>query len=79
MTYSGIEHDRLGGCGDGTVKCTICTGAHKSKNYKCGITSYITKKGKIGVHVVPKFANCGGNHQATIFRCPAKRKTQSEA
>ena len=29
------------------------------------------------MHVVPKCANCGGNHQATAFRCPARRKAQA--
>lgn len=79
MTCSGIGHDRLGGCGDRTVQCAICAGAHKSENHKCGVTGCTAKKGKICVHVVPKCANCGGNHQATAFRCPARRKAQSEA
>ena len=37
------------------------------------------KKGKICIHVVPKCANCGGNHQATAFRCPARQKAQALA
>ena len=37
------------------------------------------KKGKICIHVVPKYANCGGNHQATAFRCPARQKAQAVA
>lgn len=28
---------------------------------------------------MPKCANCGGNHQATAFRCPAKQKAQALA
>ena len=37
------------------------------------------KRGKICVHVVPKYANCGGSHQATAFRCPARLKAQTVA
>ena len=37
------------------------------------------KKREIGIYVVLKYANCGGNHQATAFRCPAKQKAQAVA
>ncbi len=77
MTCSGIGHDRLGGCRERPAQCVICAGAHKSENHKCGVTGCITKKGKICIHVVPKCANCGGNHQATAFRCPARQKAQA--
>lgn len=26
---------------------------------------------------MPKCANCGGNHQATVSRCPARQKAQA--
>lgn len=34
ITYSGIEHDWLGGFGDKTVQCIICVGLHKLENHK---------------------------------------------
>ena len=79
MTCSGIGHDRLGGCGERSPQCVICAGAHKSENHKCGVTGCTVKKGKICIHVVPKCANCGGNHQATAFRCPARQKAHALA
>lgn len=79
MTCSGIGHDRLGGCNQRTEQCVVCAGAHKSENHKCGFTGCTVKKGKICIHVVPKCANCGGNHQATAFRCPAGQKAQALA
>ena len=57
----------------------ICAGAHKSENHRCGVTGCAAKAGKICIHVVPKCANCGGNHQATAFRCPARQKAQAVA
>lgn len=34
ITYSGIEDDWLGECGDKTVQCIICVGLYKLKNHK---------------------------------------------
>ena len=79
MTCSGIGHDRLGGCNQRLEQCVICAGAHKSENHECGVTGCVVKRGKICVYVVPKCANCGGNHQATAFKCPARQKAQSMA
>ena len=62
-----------------SAQCVIYAGAHKSENYKCGITGCATKRRKICIHVVLKYANCGGNHQATVFRCPARQKAQAIA
>ena len=62
MTCSGIGQDRLEGCNQRPEQCIICEGAYKSKNHKCGVTGCTVKKGKICIHVVPKCANCGGNH-----------------
>ena len=39
----------------------------------------MVKMGKICTHVTAKCANCGGNHQATAFKCPARLKAQVEA
>lgn len=79
MTCSGIGHDRLEGCNQRPEQCVICAGAHKSENHKCGVTGCTVKMGKICIYVVPKRANCGGNHQATAFRCPARQKAQALA
>lgn len=79
ISCAGIGHDRLGGCGDRGPRCVICAGAHKVGSHKCGVTGCMTKIGKICTHVIPKCANCGGNNQATAFKCPAKLKAQTEA
>lgn len=52
---------------------------HKLENHKCGLTGCTAKLGKICTHVIPKCANCGRNHQATIFKCPARLKAQTDA
>ncbi len=57
----------------------IYAGVHKAKDHRCGVTSYTVEMGKIYTHVTPKYANCGGKHQATVFRCPARVKAQAEA
>ena len=77
ITCSGIGHDRLGGCNEKPAQCVICAEAHKSENYKCGVTGCVAKAEKICIHVILKCANCGGNHQATPFKCPARQKAQA--
>lgn len=62
MTCLGLGHDRLGSCGDKEVQCVICAGTHKAENHKCGITGCTIGRGKICTHLVPKCANCAGNH-----------------
>lgn len=79
MTCSGIGYDPLGGYGDKTAQCVICAGLHKSKNHKCGVTGCTSRRGKICTHILPKCANCGGNHQAITFKCPARQKAQAYA
>lgn len=77
MTCLGISYDQLGRCGEKPTQCVICTGEHKSENHTCKLIGYPTKKGKIGIHVVPKCANCGRNYQAIAFRYPTKQKAQA--
>ena len=79
MSCAGIGHDCLGECGERAVKCVICAGAHKVENHRCGVTGCTIKMGKICTHVTPKCANCGGNHQAIAFKCPARLRAQAEA
>ena len=78
MSCAGIGHNRLGECGDRGLQCVICAGDHKAEDHVCGVTGCNVRKGKICAHVTPKCANCGGNHQATAFKCPAWLKAQSE-
>lgn len=79
MSCAGIGHDQLGGCGNRRVQCVICAGAHKVESHKCEVIGCMAKIGKICTHVIPKCANCGGNHQATAFKCPAKLRAQTKA
>lgn len=78
MTYSGIRYDWLGEYGDREVQYTICTRKHILKNHKYEVTSCITKKCKIFIYVISKCANCGGNYQATTFKCLTRQKAQSK-
>ncbi len=79
MSCAGIGHDRLGECGNRGLQCVICAGDHKTENHLCGVTGCNVKKGKICTHVTPKCANCGGHHQATAFKCPARLRAQMQA
>lgn len=55
-------------------QCVICVETHRRENHSYRVTRYGAKKGKIWIYVVSKYANCGGNHQVTTFRCPARQK-----
>lgn len=79
LRCAGIGHDRLGECGDREMQSVIYAGAHKVEDRKFGVTGYTTKMGKICTHITPKCANCGRNHQATAFKCPARSKAQAKA
>ena len=79
MSCAGVDHDRLRECGDRAVQYVICTGAYKAENNRCEMTGCTIKMGKICTHVTPKCANCGANHQATAYKCPAWLKAQAEA
>lgn len=78
MTYLDIGHNQLGNCNEKPPQCVIYARTHKSKNHKYEITGYIAKRKKIWIYVIPKCANYGGNHQATIFRYSVKQKTQAK-
>ncbi len=79
MSCAGIGHNRLRGCGDRAIQCVICAGDHKVESHRCWVTGCMVKMGKICTQVTAKCANCGANHQATVFKCPARLKAQSEA
>lgn len=74
LSYSGIDHNRLGEYGDRAVQCIICANAYNIKNYKYGVTSYTIMMGKINTHIIPKCTNYGVKHQTITFRCPARLK-----
>ena len=78
MSCVGINHNRLGECGDKTVQCIICVSAYKVKNHRCGVIGYTVKIDKVCTHVTLKYVNDGENHRATAFRCPARLKAQAE-
>lgn len=40
---------------------------------------YTAKKRKICIYIVPKCANCRGNHQAIIFKYLARQKARADA
>lgn len=79
MSCAGIGRDRLREYGDKGVRCVICAGTHEVESHKYEITTCMAKIEKICTQVIPKCANCGGNHQATAFECPAKLRAQTEA
>ena len=75
----GIGHDRLGKCGQRPVQCTLCAGPHKLDEHKCGVNGCKVGFGKICTHVTAVCGNCGGSHQATSSKCPARQKAEKEA
>ena len=74
-----IGHNCLRKCKDRAIQCVICAGAHKMEDHWCGVTGCTVKMGKICIHILPKYANCGAKHQATAFKCLAKLKAQAKA
>lgn len=70
MSCVSVGHDCLGKCKNNAIQCVIYRVAQKKVNHKYGVIRYIAKLGKIYIHVKPKYANCGKNHQATIFKSP---------
>ncbi len=79
ISCASLGHDRLEECVDRAVQCINCSGAHKVKNHRCGITGFTLKMGKICTHIKSKCASCEKNHSSTEFRYPARPKAQAEA
>lgn len=79
MTCCGIGHERMGNCGDRPSQCTICAGAHKVENHRCGVVGCTKGVGKVCVHVMLKCANCGENHAANSPRCSSRHKADIKA
>ena len=78
MTCSGIDHKRIGKCGDQMPKCMICAGPHKTGDHQCGITGCNKVRGKICAHIVVKCTNCGGNHLANSNQCTSRHKAEED-
>lgn len=76
MTCSGIGHDQLGRCNKSLEQYVIYVRAHKTENHAYRVIGYGVKK-KIYIYIILRYTNYDGNHQATVFRCPVKQKTQA--
>ena len=71
-----IGHERQGNCGNRPEKCIMCAGEHQASEHQCRVEGYKIGKGKLCVHVKARYANCQGNHQANLTRCPARHKAE---
>lgn len=76
MTCCGIDHERMGKCGDRTPRCVICAGPHKFEEHRCGVTGCNKGVGKIFVHISVQCANCRGGHTANSSRCTSRHKAE---
>lgn len=74
----GIGHDRLGRCGERPAQCTLCAGAHKVEEHKCGVNGCEVGFGKICSHVTALCANCKSRHQARSGKFPARQRAEKE-
>jgi hypothetical protein len=79
QTCCGIGHGKYGDCGGKSPQCVICAGPHKMTDHKCKVLGCTTQAGRVCIHDTVKCANCGGKHQATASRCPAKVKAEVAA
>ena len=75
MKCCGIEHERMGNYRNRPPKFVICTDLHKIEDHYCGVTGCNKRKGKICVHVIAQYVNCGGSHAANFPRCILRQKT----
>ena len=66
-------------CGDRVPKCVICTGPHKIKDHRCGVTSCTKGVDKVCIHLTVQCANCGGGHSANSNQCTLRYKAEKEA
>lgn len=78
MSYVSIGYDQLEKYRDRVLQSVIYIGDHKAKNHTCEFTRYNVMKGKICAHVMLKYGNCEGNHQAIVFTYQAWLKYQMQ-
>ena len=79
MKCCGIGHERQGNCGDRPEKCIMYTDAYLASEHQCEVNRCRKGKGKLCVHVVARYANCQGSHQANSARCPSRQKAEMQA
>lgn len=79
LRCSEIGHERLEKCGDKPKKCVMCAREHQVSEHQCGVNRCSKGIGKLCIHVVARFANCNGNHQANSVRCPSRHKAEIQA
>lgn len=79
MTCCGIDHERMGSCGNRPARFIICTGPHKVEEHQCGVIGCTKGRGKVCVHVTVKCPNCGGGHMANSPRCVSYYKAGVKA
>lgn len=79
INYTEIGYDCLEEYRNRGLYCVICTRDNKTKNHLYKVIGCNVKKGKICMHVTPKYANCEEHHQATAFKYLARLKTQMQA
>ena len=79
LSCCGIGHERLEKCGNSPKKCVICAGEYHVNKHQCGVTGCGKRRGKLCIHVVARYANCNGNHQANSAQCPSRYKAEIQA
>ena len=57
-------------------RCGMCAGQHTTPEHRCNVTGCTAKKGKVCKHLIPKCANCNGEHFAFSPRCEHKQTTR---
>lgn len=75
----GIGHESLGSYGDRPEKCIMCAGVYPASEHQCGVNGSNKGRGKLCIHVVARYANCQGNHQANLARCPSRMRAETKA
>jgi hypothetical protein len=76
QTCCGVGHDKQRGCGDRPLQYMICAGSNKMSDHKCRVSGCTTQAGRVCIHDTVQRANCGGKHQASAMKCPAKVKAE---
>ena len=54
-------------------RCGLCAGNHATTEHQCNVIECRATRGKTCKHLVPKCANCGGDHIAFSPKCTHKK------
>ena len=57
----------------------MCTGEHQISEHQYGVRGCSKGIRKLCIHVIARYANCQGKHQANSARCPLKQKAKIQA